>query len=211
MRGLLAIAFLIALVGAGAATAGRGDPQERLTRVDQARAKSIVLQQRHLPAGFRALPATGGDDDYYCRALDESDLTLTGETTREFVRAAVGIGSVAQIYESLADANASWRRGTSRAGQRCIADLYRRALMRQGVRDVTFARLAFPRLAQRSVAFRLTGFVRGIPAFFDLVVLQHARAHAGLLMTSALQPVLRAEQIRLARLVASRMAKAMRR
>ncbi len=82
--------------------------------------------------------------------------------------------------------------------------------MGEGVRDITFQRLAFPRLAQRSDAYRLVGFVQGVPAFVDIVVLQQSRAHAALFMASVLQPVLKPEQVRLARILAGRMAKSMR-
>lgn len=209
MRRLLLLTVFLALAGSSIALAGRGDPQERFTPADQARAKSMLLRQADLGAGFSATPITEGGD-FYCKALDESDLTLTAQSVKRFARGSVGILSLAQVYDSLSDANASWRRGTSEAGEKCFGDALRRQLMGEGVRDITFQRLAFPRLAQRSDAYRLVGFVQGVPAFVDIVVLQQSRAHAALFMASVLQPVLKPEQVRLARILAGRMAKSMR-
>ena len=169
----------------------------------------MLLRQADLGVGFSAMPITEGGD-FYCKALDESDLTLTAESVKRFARGSVGILSVAQVYGSLDDANASWRRGTSRAGEKCFGDALRRQLTGEGVRDITFQRLAFPRLAQRSGAYRLVGFVQGVPAFVDIVIVQQSRARAALFMASLLQPVLKPEQVRLARIVAGRMAKSMR-
>jgi hypothetical protein len=49
-----------------------------------------------------------------------------------------------------------------------------------------------------------------VKVVIDLVVLMHSRAQVPLFFGSALVPVPRADQLRLARLTASRMAKAMR-
>ncbi len=127
MRRLLLLAVLLALAGSSVALAGRGDPQERFTPADQARAKSMLLRQADLGAGFSTTPVTEGGD-FYCKALDESDLTLTAESVRRFARSSVGVLSLAQVYESLRDANTSWRRGTSRAGETCFGDALRRQL-----------------------------------------------------------------------------------
>lgn len=210
MRRLVGVLAVAALAGSVAALAGRGDPQERFTRADQARAKSMLLRQKDMPAGFRSLPASGPDSDFYCKALDESDLTLTGEAEGILTRGSVGIFTVAQVYVSLADTNASWRRGTSKAGEKCLGAALRRELLVSGVRDVVVRRFPFPRVAERSVAYRVVGLAQGVPAFFDFVVMQRSRAQVALFMTSALQPVLKPEQVRLARIVAGRMATAMR-
>jgi hypothetical protein len=209
LRRLLACLVVVALVSTGAALAGRGDPRKQLTRADQARAKAMLLRKSDLPAGFRA-QTSSNESDLYCEALDESDLTLTGDAVSEFVQPPTAVFSQAQVYESLADANASWRRGTSSAGLRCLTTVLRAELEKSGVTEVRFGRLAFPRLAQRSVAYRLTGRVQGIPIFLDVVVMQQSRAHAAVYMTSPFGPFARSQQLRLARLVEGRMATVMR-
>ena len=74
----------------------------------------------------------------------------------------------------------------------------------------SFRKLVFPKLAQRSVALRILATAQGVTVVVDLVALQQGRAHSTLVIVSALAPVPKAEQHRLARVVAGRMAKAMR-
>jgi hypothetical protein len=53
---LLACLVTLALFGAGAALAGRGDPQEKLTAADNARARSMVLRKDDLGRDYRSYP-----------------------------------------------------------------------------------------------------------------------------------------------------------
>lgn len=200
---LLAL-LLVALAATGSALAARGDPQERFTARDQARAKTILLGAADLP-GFR--PARPGpDSDVYCKALDESDLTLAGKAESPVYGAqVVFVSSFAHIYESVADADASWRRGTSTAGESCL-----RSELGRDVESVSLRRLRFPRLAPKTAAYRVVGTTQGVEFYVDFVVFQRGRAQAGVVLGSALAPVPADVQRRLARLVAARLAKAMR-
>jgi hypothetical protein len=214
MRRLVAIGLLLALVVAGAALAGRGDPQKRITRADQARAKAMLLRPADLP-GFRVGPVEG-DDDLYCAAVDESDLTVTGEASgRQFASGVVFAASSALVYESLADATAAWRRSTSAAGEQCGRTILSTAYARQGVRLVSLRQMAFPRIAPRTVAYRVR-FVATtpqgrVPLTLDVFGLMHSRAQATVVLGSALVTPDRGAAVRLTRLVAERMASAMRR
>jgi len=209
----LAVAFLLAsLVVSGAALAARGDPQKKITPADQARSKAMLLRKADLRPGFTATPASVEDDDFYCKALDESDLTLTGDAeSPDFERELTFLSSLAQVYESVADANTSWRRGTSAAGEKCVRDEFRRQFQRDGIRLISFRRVAFPRLAQRTAAYRLVAGSQGVRVYVDVVVLQQSRAQAALLLGSALTPLAKAEEVRLATAIADRMKTAMRR
>ena len=211
MKRLLFLGLVVALVGSGAALAGRGDPQKEIKPADQARAKAMLLKKSDLGVGFKATKAVDTNDDFYCPALDESDLTLTGEAeSPDFERAIVFISSLAQVYESVADSNSSWRRGTSKAGEKCVRDVFRRQFSSDGLRLLSFKRLSFSSLADRSIAYRLVATGQGITAYVDVVILQKARAQSALLFVAAPAPVAKSEQVRLARIVAGRMATAMR-
>jgi hypothetical protein len=212
---LLATA-LLALVAAGSAVADHLDPQKRITPADQARARAMLLKQADLPAGFQGSPTGIGEPHVNCsQAVSEADLTQTGDAEGlQFIRGTTSVNSGAQIYESAADATASWRRGTSAAGIQCLTSLLRREFARQGIRLVSFRKIAFPRVAQRTVAYRVTlaletpqGTVR---LFADVVVMSHSRALTQVFVASALTAPSRAEELRLARLVAGRMARVMR-
>jgi hypothetical protein len=74
--------------------------------------------------------------------------------------------------------------------------------------------VAFPRISDRTVAYRGKFSVPSaqgpVSLYLDLVVLMHSRAQSQLSVVSALVPPQKAEVLRLARIVAGRMATAMR-
>jgi hypothetical protein len=208
------LVFALALVLAGNAFADHLDPEKRIRAADQARAKAMLVRASDVP-GFQKLPTSRGDTHLTCQALDESDLTVTGDA--EAPRWALSVASVTSsstVYATQADAATSWRRGTSVAGTRCLRDELGRQFATRGVRVASLRRLSFPALAQRSAAYRLTlqGTAQGqtIKVFVDVVVLLHGRAVAGLVMGSALVQPDRPAEVTLARTIATRMTKAMR-
>jgi len=210
VRRLLVAVTLLSLVTAGSAVANHLDPQKKIRPADQARARAMLLKKADLRFGYKAQPSSD-DPHVICKALDESDFTLTGEAeSPDFALGGIAfVSSLAQVYESPADANASWQRGTSAAGERCARDEYRRYLQSIGGRLLSFRKIAFPHRAQRSVAYRLVALSQA-RVYFDLIFLQQSRAQAALLIGSALGPPPRDEELRLTRIVAGRMAKAMR-
>jgi len=83
----------------------------------------MLLRKSDFSPAFAAGPASGGASDFYCAALDESDLTLTGEAeSPSFAGGFEFLASTAYVYKSRADSDASWKRGTSAAGQKCIRE-----------------------------------------------------------------------------------------
>jgi hypothetical protein len=207
---------LAALAIAGAALANHLDPKKRITPADQARARAMLLKKTDLPAPFRAVPRGGGEPHIDCpQVVSEADLTVTGDAEgTQFVLGPVSVNSASQVYESAADASASWRRGTSPAGTRCLTHLLRQEFQRQGVRLVSLRKTAFPQVSERTVAYRVTLSAEtsqgAVPLYADVVVLSRSRALAQVFVASGLVPPDRGEEIRLARLVAGRMARAMR-
>lgn len=208
-RLLAALLALALLAGASTALASRGDPEKRLVPADQTRAKAMLVRKSDLGPGFQPSKSTSRDDPY-CRALDESDLTLTGEANSpNFAAGAVFVSSGAEVYETRDDANASWRRGTSAAGERCVRGTFREGFARQGVQLVSFRRLSFPRLAERSIAYRAIATSSGVRVYVDVVVLLRSRAQAAVFMGAAPSPVPRSDEVQLATVVAGRMATVM--
>ncbi|MGH3066678.1 MAG: hypothetical protein ACRDOF_10320 [Gaiellaceae bacterium] len=212
MRRLLSLTLAMALVVTGTAFAARGDPQKEITPADQARAKSMLLRKSDVSPAFASGPTSSGGSDFYCAALDESDLTLTGEAeSPTFAGGLEFVTSTAYVYTSKADSDASWRRGTSAAGQKCLREGLRREVRGSSVRLISFKKVAFPKLAQRSVLYRAVADREGVRIYLDLVALQHSRAQVAVVYGAGLSPPPAAEERRLARLTAARMAKAMRR
>jgi hypothetical protein len=170
----------------------------------------MLLRRSDLPSGYR-VARQSSLRDVYCAAVDESDLVVTGEARSGFARTPVAVASASEVYRTLANANAAWRRSTSRGGRTCLEQELRRELASVGVQRIHIAvPFALPALAQRRYLFRIAGSAQGIPVVFDLVALQQGRAQAVLLFASALEAVAKAEQARLAGLVAARMKTALR-
>jgi hypothetical protein len=215
MRSTLVVVALCALAAAAGASADHLDPENRLRGADEQRAMSMLVRKSDLRAGYVVERTSGLEPHLTCRALDESDLVLTGHAkspywSREFQI----VGSTAAVFRTSADARASWERGASSAGRNCLRDEFRREFARQGeaVR-VTIRRLSFPSLGGGSFAQRLaiSGAAAGSPsAYLDFVVIRERRGLVGLLFAGVVTPPSRATELSLARAVAGRMAKAMR-
>jgi hypothetical protein len=210
VKRLAAALLVLALALAGAGLGARGDPKKRITPADQARAKAMLLRKSDFSPAFRAGPASPGSD-FYCAALDESDLTVTGQAeSPSFSGGIEFVASTSYVYASRANANASWRRGTSAAGQQCLRRGLQSEIQGTRVKLVSFRKLPFPAFAQRSVLYRVVAEQQGgVRVYLDLVALQHSRAQVAVVYGSGLSPPPAAEERRLAKLTAARMAKAM--
>lgn len=210
LRRLLACFALCAVLLPAGALGDRGDPQKALTPADQKRARAMILRKADLGPGFQRSSSSSDSSDPYCKELDESDLTLTGETDVLYRAGPRIVVTGARIYRTLDEANASYRRNTSSAGLRCM----RRELAREAAQDggklLSIDRVPVPRLGDRTYALRYVARQGGVTVTIDLVTIQHSRAHAGVGFVSGLAPAPKPEQVRLARVIADRMATAMR-
>ncbi len=118
----------------------------------------MLVKRTDLPAGFQPQLSSGADPHTDCAAsVGEADLTLSGDAEgQQLALGGLFVSSAAQVYESVADASASWRRATSAPGTKCATELLRREFAKQGVDLVSLRKVAFPRVAERSVAYRVT-------------------------------------------------------
>jgi len=210
MRVVLTV--VLALTVAGAALGARGDPEKQIRPADQARASAMLLRGADFNPAFTTRPSSsGGSGDFYCAALDESDLTLTGEArSQSFTATTEYVTSTAYVYVSRSDSNASWKRGTSAAGEQCLRVGLRGEFQGTGVRLVSFKKLSLPKRGQRSGAFRAIATQQGLRVYLDIVAMQVSRAQAAVIYVSALSPPPQGELRRLTGLVAKRAEKAMR-
>ena len=210
MLRVVSIALVVGLLATGVALAARGDPKERFTPADQARARLMLLRPADFNPAFVARPVEQNDGDSYCSPLDEADLTLTGRAySPGFAAGTEHVTSTASVYATRSDANASWTRGTSKAGEQCQRLGLRQLLQGTVVRLASFGRIAFPKRGARSVAYRAVATVQGVRVYVDLVAMQVGRAQAGVVYVSALTPPPQGELRRLTNLVAKRAGKAM--
>lgn len=222
VRALVLTLALAVLVAPLVASAADGQPRRAITKHGQATARSVLLRRADLGSGF--VPVARQKDKGIpkgarCGPLDESDLTVTGDAASPDFRFAkdsvfVTVGSTAQVYRTLREANTSWGRGTTAQTTRCLADIVRlSAAPGEKIAVVSAKRIRFPALSPKAVAYRLVldvtvGGTQRVRAFVDAVILQHGRIQTGLLFTSLGRPVQDADRVALASVVAARMAKA---
>jgi hypothetical protein len=98
----LVIAFVLTV--AGIAAASRGDPKKEIRPADQARARAMLLRRGDLGKGFKRIKFSQSDSNPYCKALDESDLVVTGKAESPLFGQDLGVdaqavSSDAQVYE----------------------------------------------------------------------------------------------------------------
>lgn len=222
VRALVLTLTAAVLVAPHVASAADGEPRKALTKEGQATARSVLLRRADLGTGFT--PVARPKDQRLpkgarCGPLDESDLTVTGDAASPDFRFAkdavfVTVGSTAQVYRTLRDANASWGRGTTAQTTRCLADIVRlSAAPGEKIAVVSARRTPFPAVSPKAVAYRLVVDVtlRGtqrVRAYVDAVILQHGRVQTGILFTSLGRPVRDVDRVALASVVAARLAKA---
>jgi len=216
---VLLIACLAVPVAALAVDATH-DPKRKINAADERKAASIVLKRADFAAGWKRTPSSGDDDELGCPYYrpDGSDLTLTGDAMSDF-EAAGGIPAVqsyADVYVSAKDAAAGWSRTVKVAMARCFGDFFRREAAgtpNVKVSAVTYGKLAFPKLAPRTAAFRIgitvtyteNGRSASVPVALHLVVVGRGRAEAGV-ATIAPKPGIAAAELRVfGKLLADRM------
>jgi hypothetical protein len=208
---LLALLPLAALVVCGVAAAGHLDPQKRLRPADQARAKAMVLKKGDLEGNFESFPGTTLPHNT-CSGLDQSRLTLTGEATSPaWLSSSAYIVGAANVFVSVGDANASWKRLTSAVGGACTMLQVGSSIGDPGGIAISLGRVPFPRVAPKTVVYRVVASSRGRKLVIDAIALQRSRAQVFVTIAGLEgRPPPRAEELRLSRLLAKRMERAMR-
>jgi hypothetical protein len=192
----LLIALLLGLVAVGAASARNPhDPQTRFSAADQAWARTLLVTGADLTGGgwrsHRSSP------DGTCRSFnpDESDLVETGERkSPEFDRNGSLVTSMAMVFKSSAQAQASWNREVKAQLLDCLAEGLNQASTGQVQVWITSrGPLAVPALAPRRAGFRvrLAFNVQGVRlgANLHLVVLGRGRANVLLITMSTGRPL----------------------
>jgi hypothetical protein len=219
------LAVLVALcigVPAVALAAADTDPQKKLTAADQAKARAVILKRTDFVAGWKKVPAPPESDEP-CPGFnpDNSDLTISGEAVANFEHGQ-GIPSVlafADVYATQADAAKSWARNVKPALVRCFAHFFLQGAKEDGVkaRVVSQGKIAFPKIAPRTAAFRIVARITveqqgeppvTIPITMHIVAVGRGRGEAGMLTTGVGTGVQPADLQSFARLMASRMTAA---
>jgi hypothetical protein len=102
------------------------------------------------------------------------------------------VSSFASVYVSKADALASWTRNVKPAFARCLAYFFRQGIEKEGgkVTIVSQGRIAFPKLAPRTAAFRVVARLTveqagkdpvKVPFTIHVIALGNGRGDSGVL------------------------------
>ena len=215
----LAIFLAVCLAVPALALAAEGEPKKQIAPADQKKAASIVLKRGDFAAGWKRIRTPDDGEDLRCPgfAPDESDLTLTGESESEFeyTGGMPYVGSFSNVYVSTKDALASWSRSVKPAVARCVAHFFRQGIAAEGgkVAIVKQGRIAFPRVAPRTAAFRVLARVTitdagksvTIPFAIHLIALGQGRGDLGLIAMGPGAGIPAADLRAFAKLLASRL------
>jgi hypothetical protein len=157
---LLAALLVLCIAVPAVALAADTDPKKKITAADQAKARSLLLKRTDLAAGWKKVPPSP-DSDATCPGFnpDESDLTLTGEAESDFERlqGLLVVGTASEIFATKEDAVKSWTRSDKPATARCLGYFFKQGQTTKTtkVTIVSAGRMAFPKLAPRTTAFKV--------------------------------------------------------
>jgi len=219
VRRPLALLLLVVLAVPAIALAADTDPKRKINAADERMAASIVFKKTDFAAGWKRTSTANSGDTLSCSFYkpDGSDLTLTGDAEAEFQRTGgfPSVLSYADIYSTARDAAASWSRTVKPALARCLAQFFQNEVSGPGtnVTVVNYGRMAFPKVAPRTDAFRINVKMKvtngdqatTVPLTLHIVVVGRGRAEAGFL-TFAPSPGIAAADLRaFGKLLAERM------
>jgi len=209
---LLAVAIL-AVVAVPVALAADGQPQKRLTKADQAKARAIVLRQADVPAGWVAKPNTNtSQDNPRCSNYnpDQSDLIETGDVdSPDFSRSDGSfVSSSVGLFKTVTMARTGYARVAGPQLASCFGELFTKGAAPAKVELLQVGPLAFRHLGDRSNAYRLTAnvTVQGtkIPVGIDIVTFNRGRVDAAMIFLGISKPRQLAFEQSLAAKVAAR-------
>ena len=191
----LVLLLIVVLAVPALALAADTDPKRKINPADERKATSIVFKRTDFAAGWKRSTTPSDDDDLNCSFYhpDGSDLTLTGDAESEFQRSGgfPSVLSYADVYATSKDAAAAWSRTVKPALARCLAQFFQSVVSEPGtkVTVVNYGKIAFPRVAPRTAAFRINVKMTvtqndqtvTVPLTLHIVVVGRGRAEAGFL------------------------------
>ena len=198
MGRLLGVAALAVAILVPAAIASPGEPQKRLTKADQAKARAIVFHRSDFPAGWIVKPNTNTSQDTpRCSNYnpDQSDLIETGDVdSPDFTRADGSlVSSSVGIFKTAKMATTGYARVARPQLASCFGELFKKGAAPATVRLLHVGPLAFPRLGDRSNAYRLTAnvTVQGItiPVAIDIVTFNRGRVDVAMIFLGIRRPL----------------------
>ncbi|MGE5272383.1 MAG: hypothetical protein ACM3QU_01240 [Verrucomicrobiota bacterium] len=215
MSRLLGLAALVAAVAVPAALASGGEPQKRLTKADQAKARAIALRKSDFPAGWVGKPNTNTSQDTpRCSTYnpDQSDLIETGDVDSPTFTRADGsfVSSSVGIFRTRKMATTGYARVARPQLASCFGELFKKGAAPATVQLLQVGPLRFRHLGDRSNAYRLTANVTlqrvTIPVAIDIVTFNRGRVDVAMIFLGIRGPLPSSFEQPLAARVAARAA-----
>jgi hypothetical protein len=197
------------------ALASNGEPQKRLTKADQAKARAIVPRRSDFPAGWVGKAnTTTSQDNPRCSNYnpDQSDLIETGDVdSPDFTRADGSfVSSSVGVFKTATMAKTGYARVAKPQLASCFGELFTKGAAPAKVELLHVGPLPFRRLGDRSNAYRLTANVTlqgtTIPVAIDIVTFNRGRVDAAMNFLGIRSPLPLSFEQSLAAKVAARAA-----
>src|SRR5690348_4473460 len=189
----LAAALVAGLALCSAAAAGKEKEKVHIVAADQGLAKNALVQLADLgsPTGWsggttKAMPPSSFTCGSY--TAKQSDLVLTGNAAAKWLHSGLEIDSQAQVLRTRGMVALDWQRTVTHTGiVGCLRQKFASGLPK-GQKLVSFGEVTFPKVAQRSAAYRGlidvdtgSGTVR---VLVDVVVVSAGRVELTLITTA---------------------------
>ena len=187
MRLVATLVAALALVGVAAAATAK-EPKKDIIPAVQAKAKAMNLKLSDLPAaaGFKAKPANPDTGTPKCSFYnpDQSDLTENGDAkSPEFTLPSSSfVASSVSIFKTASQGRTAYSRVVQPKLPLCLAELFKKGAAPTKVTVVSAKQRAFPKLAERSIAYRVHASFksngRAFQVYFDIVAMNRAKVDA---------------------------------
>jgi hypothetical protein len=194
----LVLAAALAAVVVPVALAAPGDPQKKLTKADQAHARTVSLKLSDFGRGWsQEAPSKDNESKPRCSSYnpDQSDLIETGEYDSPNFSVPPGsfVSSSVGVFKTAAMARTGYGRVAVPALPRCFGELFRKGITKPQSATILFAGpLAFPRYGDRSNGYRIRASVKvgtaTVPATIDIVLLNRGRIDVAVIFAGIQQP-----------------------
>jgi hypothetical protein len=180
------------------ALAANGDPQKKLTKADQAKARSISLRLSDFGTGWKQGPPSKQDESNpRCSTYNpnQSDLIETGTyDSPDFSRPdGSSVSSSSGVFKTVAMAKTGYARVVVPQLPKCFAEIFKKGITKPNSATIFFSGpLPFPTYGDRSNAYRIRASVKTpsarVPATIDIVVFNRGRIDVAVIFVGITQP-----------------------
>jgi hypothetical protein len=199
VRRVALIAATVVAAVVPVALAANGEPQKKLTKAGQARARAAALTSADIGPGWKATRSPNNDQSHpRCSYYNpnQSDLIQIGEYDSPDFNRPDGsfISSSTGVFKSARMARTAYTRVAVPAIARCFGELFRKAIAKPNIATILSAGpLVFSKYGDRSAAYRITAKLKApsatVPFTVDLVVLNRGQVDVALIFLGIARPL----------------------